>query len=1203
MGRVRGSLRCNPSVAVLAVVALCACAWPSAAAAAIPASIFHIGKSGSGAGEMAGGVGLAADPGSGHVFLSDAADNRIDEFTAWGEFVKAWGWGVSDGSAELQSCGPAEPVLEPDPSLCRAGIAGEAAGQMEGNQGLALAPDGDLYLFEKVNRRIQVFTRSGTFLFMFGGEVDKTTGADICTAADVAAGDECGAGVVGTGPSEFAGSATREESNGYGQYIAIASDGTVYVADRSRIQEFEADGTYTGEITFASLHASDPAFPEEGAPEAMAVDPTSGDLYLGLFEYRSNTSPAPAFRIDQATATVRYQLPTVRAQSFAVGPAGELYVGDEPDPGTNRTHLLEIDGLGALTDDCCEAHALRQAMAVNTVTPGGGVDLYTFASAFTSEGGANYIDVRGPAPENWPPPKVPPAIEAQQAISVGERQADVAATINPNFWDDTHYHLEYGTAPCDRGGCTATAERPLGAGTVREGLRTETIPIEGLQPGVTYHYRFVAASGGGGPTYGPDRTFTTVAPAGAQAPCPNDAYRTGAGGRLADCRAYELVSPVDKGGGDILVQTNISGFLARLDQAAPSGEALTYSSYRSFGSARSAPFASQYLARRGSTGWSTEGISPPQQDGVYNGGALDSNFKAFSEDLSSGLLVQESEPTLAAGAIPGWPNLYRRDNETGAYEALSTTEPAITPSPQDYRIEVLGASADGQRTVFAARGKLTANAASVLTYQVYENFKGTLRLVSQLPSKAATTANATVGTLSEGFHSGRVTNSATAVSEDGSKIYWSETDGLRRLYVRVNAFKTVPVSSGPATFWAATPDGGEALYEEGGSLKLFSLGTESSTSLVSEGMQGVVGAAKDLSRIYLVSSAALASGARAGAYNLYFYEAGRPLRFVAALSGADFAPELPSPATVDPLIRMAQVSSDGNVAVFASRTALTGADNIDTRSGEPDAEVFRYDAEGGQLLCISCNPTGQAPAGRDMFDAGIWNISGYRYASRIPGWEFQLHAPRVITAGGSRLFFDSLNRLVPADTDEAEDVYEWEAPGTGTCTAGGPGFDAKAGGCVTLVSGGEDVRGSEFVDASSDGRDVFFLTGQGLVGWDPGQVDVYDARAGGGLSAPPPPRADECDGERCQPSGTPPPAAPGNASEAVGAGNQPRLHCRKGTLRRHGHCVRRRHGHRHHRRHASKHRARKGAARGHHRGKGHHAAASPSVRIGGGTSR
>jgi len=164
----------------------------------------------------------------------------------------------------------------------------------------------------------------------------------------------------------------------------------------------------------------------------------------------------------------------------------------------------------------------------------------------------------------------------------------------------------------------------------------------------------------------------------------------------------------------------------------------------------------------------------------------------------------------------------------------------------------------------------------------------------------------------------------------------------------------------------------------------------------------------------------------------------------------------------------------------------------------------------------------------------------------------------VISDDGSRVFFESLNALVPADTNVKQDVYQWQAPGSGECTESGFGFAAEAGGCVTLISSGKDETDSEFIDASADGDDVFFATGASLVPWDPAQIDLYDARVGGGFAPPPSPPA-ECTGEACQPQ-TPPPAPPTIGSGAVGPGNpKPPPKCKKGFVRKKGKCVKKHH--------------------------------------------
>jgi len=94
--------------AILAVLAIAMLA-PVAAKAELGEPLVQFGALGSGAGQFyEGGIpaagGLAADPSSGHIFLSELGNNRISEYTAWGEFVKSWGWGVRDGSPEPQIC-------------------------------------------------------------------------------------------------------------------------------------------------------------------------------------------------------------------------------------------------------------------------------------------------------------------------------------------------------------------------------------------------------------------------------------------------------------------------------------------------------------------------------------------------------------------------------------------------------------------------------------------------------------------------------------------------------------------------------------------------------------------------------------------------------------------------------------------------------------------------------------------------------------------------------------------------------------------------------------------------------------------------------------------------------------------------------------------------------------------------------------------
>ena len=467
------------------------------------------------------------------------------------------------------------------------------------------------------------------------------------------------------------------------------------------------------------------------------------------------------------------------------------------------------------------------AVATNEVTAAGASDLYVLHSGGAED--VNFVEVRGVAPDKWPPPVVPPEIISQFASSVGQEQAVVKAQINPNFWADTRYYVEYGTAPCP-GGCQAEPAPPgdlLGAGIVKVPVTSGGIALSGLQPNTIYHFRFVAQSSGGGPVVGGDNTFTTFAAPGTPAACPaNDAFRVGAGARLADCRAYEMVSPVDKNGGDILALSNQLDLPARLNQADLRATSSPTRPNRSFGDAQSAGYMTQYLASRSLSGWSSHSISP-KREGPTNAGAssLDSQFQAFLDDLSSGWLRQDTAPLLDSTAVPDYTNLYRENIATGDFEALTTATPT-NQDPANFIPEIQGFSADGKRSVFGAAGKLTSNASANPVFQVYEAFGGNLKLVSVKPNGSPASVDSYVGSnpgAIGGKGEARATNATHAVSENGLCIYWSESAGSKKVYVRVGGTKTTEVSAGAGTFWVATPNGAFALYTEGEQLKLFDL--------------------------------------------------------------------------------------------------------------------------------------------------------------------------------------------------------------------------------------------------------------------------------------------------------------------------------------------------------------------------------------------
>jgi len=1185
--------------------------------------------------EEAGGInnprGIAASPDTGHVYVSDLINARINEYTAWGQFVKAWGWDVAPEGApgdtagdELETCGPTVPDPDPPVGLCQKGSAGAGKGQLNWPRGLAVDPEGNVYVLEFFNRRVQKFGPSGEFLAMFGGDVNRTKSEEgappeqrnVCPTP-IDPGDVCQAGIEGDEPSQL--------DTTLGDYIAYspAGGGTILVGDKGGIQIFDLEGNYLGTIAF------------EGVLAALAGKQVNGldvdrdrNVYVTLDGtediYKLNPDGEPLDPGKPASSSFKAENPL----GVAVGVDGSVYAIDEPEgSGGAERHVVKFSASGEkLVPTAAEEKAEQQF----PVRPLGAV-LTVIATNFCAGGeepgnlyvgvfdgiSASYVDAYGEGPVGCePPPPNPPSISDQFAAFVGSEEATLRALINPRFFQDVTYSLEYGTSPCTVGGCPSKAPVPpalLTDKAVNVLVPTAVVTLEDLAPGTTYHYRFVALGSGGGPVFGidPDQggplapdalngldgTFTTRAVKRTQAPCLNDAFRIGPGAQLPDCRAYEMVSPLEKGNTDVALgisRNNTRYRLFEVNQASPSAERFTFSATTAFGEAKSAPFSSQYLAQRGPGGWGTEGISPPRTESpLPTTLSFGPEIQGFSDDLCRAWLRLFSVAPLTPDAVKKYPNLYRRDNcaEPPAYTAITTVKPPKASSGAYNPLLIKGFSVDGDRTVFTAPDKLHPDAPVPKAEEelLYEQTSKGLRFVCYLPSGKATTEACTAGTMAVPGASD-FSPLHNAISADGSRIFFSTySNGAigeskpGRIFVRIDGKETRTVSSAvspePAFFWTAAEDGSKAIFQftsgpHKGELYEFDVETKDAR-LIADGVEGPMGASEEASRIYFASSEDLdgSAPAAAGDHNLYFYEADQgggseSFDFIMALAGDDVGSMNPvtqgaAKRAVDllPAFRAARVTPDGLHATLMSAASPTptGYDNRDPETGKAAPEVYRYDAAVSELHCVSCNPTGARPAAGTI-DEGIFA------AARLQGWEALGHAPRVISDDGSRVFFESHEALVAEDANGTWDVYQWEELGKGTCTTEQPTFTDATGGCVDLISSGQSPSRSLFLDADPSGDNVFFGTQSSLVGPDYGLNDVYVARVGGGF--PGPFRESECEGEACpNPSVAPPLGTP--ASEAFkGPGDRVKRPCRRGkrkvVRRGRARCVRKRpHGRKH----------------------------------------
>jgi len=793
-------------------------------------------------------------------------------------------------------------------------------------------------------------------------------------------------------------------------------------------------------------------------------------------------------------------------------------------------------------------------------------------------------------------PAGPPTVERETVSDVTGESARFAAEVNPRSKPAengqpaepaTEYYFQYTTEErFQREGFTGAASAPGGSLAASFEFDTVTpVNVQGLAPGTTYHYRVVASNQANHTVNvvdGEEHTFTT---------------QLAGGFTLPDNRHWEMVSPPDKHGAAVMP---LGG--EATTEAAAAGGALAYA-VRS--PTESEPAGStnavSILGVRGADGWSSRGMTLPHEEVTPVG----AEFFAFSEDLSQ-VIVQpkgefvacrsaggESQPCLSEEASEQTPFL--RTN----YLNGNRSEPCLPPAMHCYRPVVTGAagyanvpvgtkfaegrfaegcleeakvlctpkfrdaSPDLQHVVFESGVSLTSPAgADLYEWSAGKPADEQLTPVSVLPPTAAEKQHGEDGQpTADGVVGNRNEDMRNAISADGSRVFWTAGEGSEpaRLYMHDLATQKtlwvnegVPVGSGESGqmhFQMANSEGSRVFFTQGGDLYECAIEEvagelKCTTSDLGSGVLGTIaGVSEDGSWVYFVSNSVLAGGGVAGAPNLYVHHEGAT-SLVAVLTAAD-EPDWAGTGFAELKILSARVSPDGRWLTFMSKRSLTGYNNRDAVSDQPDEEVFLYKAGSSShpptLVCASCNPSGARPigelGGKSLTGSGgVVLDSGWAsswLAAAIPGWnsptsasDYDAYQPRYLSDSG-RLFFDARDPLVAQAVNGNWDVYEYEpegvpagphACGSGT-SSGSSAFEparavtvenrsVEAGaGCVSLISSGESTQESAFLDAdegtgegehgapgSEAGGEVFFMTAARLVPKDiDNAYDVYDA--------------------------------------------------------------------------------------------------------------
>jgi hypothetical protein len=729
-----------------------------------------------------------------------------------------------------------------------------------------------------------------------------------------------------------------------------------------------------------------------------------------------------------------------------------------------------------------------------------------------------------------------PEILAVGFDNVSENEAELRATINPNN-APTSYTFEYTSQQSFEAEGFAGAQ-VAGQGQLQPAQTGVDVaaPALGLSPQTTYRFRVVASNALGSDTE--EGTFTTY-PSDVFGSCSNDATRIGLSALLPDCRAYELVSPPDTNA-HILRAIQYPGNAFTTSEVSPAGDKLSFVSeggvipgYEGTGSLNGDP----YLATRDSEGWHTAAVGPT--------GLEAQNLDPGSTSPDQGYSFWS---TLQGESFVRYPDGHSALIGRGA---LATDPFATGKLISENGSHIIFATGESGRGVQAIR--LEEDAPPTGTQAIYDRTADEVtHVVSLLPGNKKQNAGEDA--------------SYDGASLDGRGVAF--TIGTT-LYLRRDNAATYEVAK-EAEFAGFAEGGGRVFYVKDGNLRAFDVAAGTTIPFSTSGNVDPVNVAAAGTAAYFVSPSVLTTKAnpngekaKVGEENLYLSREGT-ISFVGRLTKDDVKIEglakglgnwtelvgtsLGAPGRLgwDP----SRTTPGGEVLLFESRANLDGYDP------EGHVEVYRYDASGPTLDCLSCNPTGAPASGEASLQS---NAVNNRDPEALGPWTYVAN----LRADGQRAFFESTEPLVAADTDGLQDVYEWEAQGVGSC--------ARAAGCVYLISSGQSERIDYLYAVSPSGDDVFFRTSDLLLSSDVEETpSIYDAKVGGGF--PEEPMSEPCQGEGCRPGLSLAPVLPSSHTPILGKGDNLSRRCPKGKrkVKRHGkvRCVKkhRQHKHRHHRR-------------------------------------
>jgi NHL repeat len=1026
------------------------------------------------------------------------------------------------------------------------------------------------------------FASAATVYQNTGGEFEPGSAPPTSLAVDDASGDIVAAGFFsseimvyapeGAG-ARFLGSFSEPALGAVGTVAIDQATRSLFVSDTTngRIHKYAISGggplTFTPDSSFVSPMQGS-GVGEIGSfdfPTTLAVDPTTGDLLVtdngnqrvsrfapdgsfvssfdgadsahGAFHYLTGIGVAPSgaiYVVDQLDSNSVFHLnegaverytPTGVADN-AFSPVVEMPMLVTVDPNSQNVvvvgranwgsdqhpaRIYSLQSSGAVIQESDLPQATAGSLPAGLSVQGGGARrLYVGTRFFQVAGSVSTFE-----------PLLAPDIAILPPSSIGPTSATISGTVNP-LGRPTSYHVEYSR---EGGALQQTPVMPVGEG---EAAVDVSEALTGLVANSDYTVRLVASNDLASISTQPQRFRTAVAPpavrtGGAPNPTASTATVTGFVNpyglqtsyffELGPTTTYGSRVPLGReavagnGREDLRVAQEVSGLLPQTTYhfrlVAENAAGVSYGDDETFAT----PAASSARA--------FELVTPNEK-----GGSFASNIWVHATPTGDTVTyLMQNVISGLGGAAPKLPR-YWSSRSSDAWTTVGLEPHNVqTEAAGTFLGDVLAVSEDGSRAVVTSTADLAAGGTDGGTnlYLLdiaagsYEtilsnpdplifgtwsglNSCGSGAVIDGTPdfSRVYLTNGAAFGlelvegvaapslfewseggglkVLAEnaGASTGQCELPERQISEDGSVVFYQPSGGAS-----INALyggQDIPLGEGSVEFVGASLDGRTGFYvENGGTLVRFDLETQARAVITTDLAGGSAwGVSDDAETVYFTTSESSPIG-----IGLWVWHHGELHRIT------------PDEARVAQRL----VSSNGRFALFTSASALTGYES----GGTP--ELYRYDADTQVLACASCRTDGDKPLGAPRIGEVLMAFERYK--------------PRSLLNNGE-VFFDTPDPLVRSDVNSSRDVYS---------------FDGQN---QALISSGTGASDSFFGDASSDGDDVFFVTGDRLVKGDTNDdVDLYDARVGGGIpSQSRDPDGSACSGPGCRGGGSvAPPAA------------------------------------------------------------------------------